>query len=166
MKVLVFPASISSLIRVQKGSTACSRMSSSGVIAWKWSRRSEAAPPSRARSSSSLSKLSSSSTVAVVGSAMKHGMSSSMSSTVSPAVSSLDKASAWLLALPFLYLISKSNSERRSLHRINLPLGSVTFINHLSEAWSVCTINRSPYRYGLRVWTAQMTARHSFSDTE
>ena len=123
-------------------------------------------PPSRAKMSSSLSKFSSSSSVASAGSTMKHGISSLIASTVSPSVNSLDKASAWLFAFPFLYLISKSNSERSSLYRINLPLGSVTFLNHLNEAWSVCTIKCSPYKYGLKVRAAQMTAKHSFSDTE
>ena len=128
-------------------------------------------PSSRARMSPTLPKSSYSSSVASAGSAIKHGISSPIASTVSPSGNSLDKASDWLfqkgkLPLPFLYLISKSNYERRSLHRIDLLLGTVIFIHHLSEAWSVCMTKCSPYKYGLKVWTAQITAKDFFSDTE
>lgn len=75
-----------------------------------------------------------------------------------------DKELAWVFALPFLYLISKSSSARRSIHRISLLLGSLMVRRQCNAAWSVYTVNVSYMKHGRRIFKAQITARHSRSD--
>ena len=88
------------------------------------------------------------------GSKEKNEMSPlSSCAIVSAAVFNPDKASSWVLILPFLYFTSKSYSARRRPHLMSLPLGSSIVNSQCSAAWSVKTVNFSYIKYGLSVFS-------------
>lgn len=58
-------------------------------------------------------------------------------------------------------MTSKSNYVSLRFHLYNTPVQSSKFRIHLNADWSVLTVNLLPYRYGLRIKSANKTAKHS-----
>lgn len=81
-------------------------------------------------------------------------------SFISPAFTSTEgilirvRASVFVLCLPFLYLMSWSNSSSLSRQRTSREEGSFNEISHSSDLWSVKMIIFLPKIYDLKYFVA------------
>eukprot|EP00644_Phytophthora_capsici_P013520 jgi/Phyca11/115729/e_gw1.29.495.1 len=85
---------------------------------------------------------------------------------VRTAAGALDKASATTFVDPGRFSILKSYSCSVRDQRWSRPAKFGLVINHFSADWSVMIQKVLPYRYGLKRFTAQTTAKHSSSVIE
>lgn len=98
---------------------------------------------------------------------IKHRISSSSESTfVSPELFSLDRTSAALFSAPFSYYIVNLNCGRQKRHLTRRPDRSVTFMSHLSPAWSLCTVIDSMIQYVMSMISSRNSTRNSLSKVE
>lgn len=67
--------------------------------------------------------------------------------------------------VPLRCCISKSCACRRNDQREIRPLVSLKCFNHCNDAWSVTTVNLTPFMYCRNFSIADITARHSHSVT-
>ena len=74
----------------------------------------------------------------------------------------LDKWSATTFSTPFLSLISRSNSCKRSIHRISLAFASFFCIKYFRAEWSVKIVVLDPSRYWRNFSNANTTAKIPF----
>lgn len=78
-------------------------------------------------------------------------------------VASLERSSAWALSNPFLYVIWKSYSARRSRKPLRRPDRSVIFMSCARVLLSVHTVTDWYKRYGRTVGRPQTKATHTLS---
>ena len=87
---------------------------------------------------------------------------SSLTCTSSLGPSNHDRWSATRFSIPFLSLISRSNSCNRRTHYISLYFASFLLIRYLMADWSLCTITLLPIKLGLNSSKAKTMANSFF----